>query len=160
MHDDPAFPDERPEPPRGDRWVVLQVIAFAAVIAVAILGPTPRPGIRWRRGAALVIAIAGVATVLRARRELGAAFSVFPRPVAGASLTRGGLYGRIRHPMYAGVMAQALAASLAGSPCALVPSTALAVILDRKAATEEHALATAHPGAPAGPRWRFLPGVR
>lgn len=160
MHEDLAPLDHVPAAPRGDRWVLLQFIAFAAVLVTAAIGPQPRRGRRIRRVLALAVATAGVATVLRARRDLGDAFSVFPRPVAGAPRVNGGLYGRIRHPMYAGVMAQALAASVAGSPCALVPSAALGLILDHKARIEEQSLDAAHPGTPVGPHWRFVPGVR
>jgi protein-S-isoprenylcysteine O-methyltransferase Ste14 len=146
--------------PAGGIWVALQVLAATAVLATAVLGPRPRRGAGVRLLAAAALAAAGVVTVLRARRSLGPAFSVFPRPVPGAPLTRSGPYAHIRHPMYAGVLAQGLAATLAGSPWALVPAGGLAVILDRKAAREERALAVAHPDAPPGPRWRFLPGVR
>ena len=65
--------------------------------------------------------------------------------------------------MYAGLIAQATAVGVAGSPWALVPAGALAVMLDRKAAGEEALLDAAHPGFAgyrARTRWRFLPGLR
>jgi protein-S-isoprenylcysteine O-methyltransferase Ste14 len=149
--------------PRGTGWVVLQVVVGMVVVAVAAAGPRPARFGRTRRAAAIVIATAGAALVLRARRELGGAFSVFPRPAPGADLATGGVYRCVRHPMYTGLLGQAAAAALAGSNWAFVPAGALAVILDRKAAYEERALGRAHPptpNAPAPPRWRFVPGIR
>lgn len=155
-------PDAPPAVPRGTGWVIAQVLIGAAVVAVAAAGPPPRHLRRTRRAAAIVLGAAGFALVLRARRDLGDAFSVFPRPSPDADLVTGGTYGRVRHPMYTGVLAQAVATAVAGSSWALLPAGALAVTLDRKAAVEERALAHAHPGgaSPGAPRWRFVPGLR
>jgi protein-S-isoprenylcysteine O-methyltransferase Ste14 len=155
-------PDAAPAVPRGTGWVIAQVVVGAAVVAVAAAGPPPRHLRRTRRAAAIVLGAAGSVLVLGARRDLGDAFSVFPRPPKDSDLVTGGMYGRVRHPMYTGVLAQAVATALAGSSWALLPAGALAVTLDRKAAVEERALANAHPGgaSPGAPRWRFVPGLR
>lgn len=156
-------PDALSGEPRGTGWVILQVIVGAIVVAVAAAGPQPTRLRRTRRATAIVLGAAGAALVIGARRDLGEAFSVFPRPSPDTDRVTGGLYGRIRHPMYTGVLAQAAATALAGSSWAFMPAGALAVVLDRKAGYEERALARVHPGttAPLGaPRWRFLPGIR
>jgi len=156
-------PPAPPPEPRGAGWVALQVLAGAAVIVVAAAGPRPARLRRVRRVCAMILGAAGAVVVLRARRDLGDAFSVFPRPTQDAQLATGGMYGRVRHPMYTGVLAQAAATALAGSPWAFLPAGALAVILDRKAAYEERALARAHPDAAhalRATRWRFVPGLR
>ncbi len=156
-------PDALPPEPRGTGWVVLQVVLGAAVVAVAAAGPRPEHLPRTRRAVAIVLGAAGAALTLRARRDLGDAFSVFPRPTGDADRVTVGMYGRVRHPMYTGVLAQAAATALAGSSWAFVPAGALAVVLDRKAAYEERALARMHPGTPPAhdaPGWRFVPGIR
>jgi protein-S-isoprenylcysteine O-methyltransferase Ste14 len=144
-------------------WVILQVVAGLAVVLVGAFGPRPRRARRLRRAIGLVVGAFGIVAIMTARRDLGDAFSVFPRPVPGAPVAEGGAYRVVRHPMYAGVLTQAAAVSVAGSPWALLPTGALAVILDRKAAREEERLELAHPGF-AGyrtrTRWRLLPGVR
>jgi len=111
----------------------------------------------------LVLGAFGIVAIMTARRDLGDAFSVFPSPQPGAPVAEAGAYRLVRHPMYTGVLAQAAAVSVAGSPWAAVPAGALAVILDRKAAYEETRLAEAHPAFAdyrTRTRWRFLPGVR
>jgi protein-S-isoprenylcysteine O-methyltransferase Ste14 len=148
---------------RGGVWVALQICAGVAVVVLGAVGPQPRRARRLRRAAAVVLAAAGIATVMTARRDLGTAFSVFPRPRPGTPVAEDGAYRVVRHPMYAGLIAQATAVGLGGSPWALVPAGALAVILDRKAAGEEALLDGARPGFAgyrARTRWRFLPGVR
>jgi protein-S-isoprenylcysteine O-methyltransferase Ste14 len=113
--------------------------------------------------AALLLWAAGIAVVTSARRDLGDAFSVFPRPRPEAPVAEAGAYRLVRHPMYAGLVAQATAVGVAGSPWALVPAGALAVVLDRKAASEEALLEAAHPdfgGYRGRTRWRFIPGLR
>ena len=148
---------------RGDIWVVLQVLAGLAVLVVGACGPRPRRARRLRRTAGLVLGIFGVVAIMTARRNLGDAFSVFPRPRQGTAVAEEGAYRVVRHPMYTGVLAQAAAICVAGSPWAAVPAGALAVVLDRKSAVEEARLVRTHPGFAAygrRTRWRFFPGVR
>jgi len=148
---------------RGGVWVALQICAAVAVVVLGVVGPQPRRARRLRRAAALILAAAGIATVMTARRDLGAAFSVFPRPRPETPVAEDGAYRVVRHPMYAGLVAQATAVGVGGSPWALVPAGALAVILDRKAAGEEALLDAARPGFAgyrARTRWRFVPGLR
>lgn len=152
-----------PEGSRGGIWVAMQVCAGFAVVAIGLVGPRPRRARRSRNVLAGLLAAAGAVAVVAARRDLGDAFTVFPRPRPGAPVADRGVYRLVRHPMYAGVMAQATAVGLAGSPWALLPAGALAVIFDRKAAGEEALLDAAHPGFSGyrdRTRWRFVPGIR
>lgn len=144
-------------------WVVVQIVAGLAVVLVGAFGPRPRRARGLRRAVGLVIGAVGIVAIMTARRDLGNAFSVLPRPVPGAPVIDGGAYRVVRHPMYTGVLTQAAAVSIAGSPWALLPTGALAIILDRKAAHEEERLELVHPGFAdyrTRTRWRFLPGVR
>jgi protein-S-isoprenylcysteine O-methyltransferase Ste14 len=158
-----AQTDDPPLAPLGVAWVLGQVLAGVAVLVVGAWAPRPRRARGLRRTAGLLVGVFGIVAVMTARRSLGSAFSVFPRPVPGAPVADDGVYRVVRHPMYTGVLAQATAVSIAGSPWALVPTAALAVILDRKAADEERRLTLAHPafaGYADRTRWRFLPGLR
>lgn len=148
---------------RGGRWVLLQIIVGLAVVLVGAFGPRPRRALGLRRAIALVLGAFGVVTVMAARRDLGDAFSVFPRPVPGTPVAEAGAYRLVRHPMYAGLVAQAAAVGIAGSPWALAPAGMLALVLDRKAAGEEALLGATHPefaGYRSRTRWRFVPGLR
>jgi len=156
-------PAHAPQGSRGGAWVALQIGAGLAVVVLGVAGPRPRRARGVRRIAALLLAAAGAGIVMSARRDLGDAFSVFPRPRPGAPVAEDGAYRLVRHPMYTGVVAQATAVGIAGSPWALVPAGVLAVILDRKAASEEGLLDAAHPDFAryrTRTRWRFVPGLR
>jgi protein-S-isoprenylcysteine O-methyltransferase Ste14 len=154
---------DTPQVPLGAAWVLGQVLAGVAVVVVGVCAPCPRRARGPRRATGLLVGAFGIVAIMTARRRLGTAFSVFPRPLPGAPVADDGAYRIVRHPMYTGVLAQATAVSIAGSPWALVPTGALAIILDRKAAYEERRLTVAHPAFADyadRTRWRFLPGVR
>jgi protein-S-isoprenylcysteine O-methyltransferase Ste14 len=73
-----------------------------------------------------------------------------------------GIYRRIRHPIYAGLILAAIGwATLSGSPPAFAAAVALAVFMDAKARREEAWLADryAEYAAYRTRTKRFLPGV-
>jgi protein-S-isoprenylcysteine O-methyltransferase Ste14 len=149
---------------RGGRWVALQMVAGGAVVLVARRAPQPPTAATARRVVAVGVGALGAVVALGSARRLGpAAFTVFPRPRPGAPLAAHGPYRVVRHPMYASVLAFAVAVATDGSPWAFVPAATLAIVLDRKAAREEAWLTEARPEYAtyrAAVRWRFLPGVR
>ena len=63
--------------------------------------------------AGCVLALAGVALVLRCRAELGAAWSLVPKADQGTGLVTTGPYRRVRHPIYLGLTLLALGEALA-----------------------------------------------
>ncbi len=148
---------------RGEAWVALQMVAGAAVVLVARRAPQPHTAPTARRVIAVGVGAVGAAVALGSARRLGPAFTVFPRPRPGAPLVGHGPYRVVRHPMYASVLAFAVATAADGSPWAFIPTAVLAIILDSKAAREEAWLTQANPEYRtyrAAVRWRFLPGVR
>jgi protein-S-isoprenylcysteine O-methyltransferase Ste14 len=141
------------------------VVLFILIGALGALNlPQARPE---PLGVALVVVGIGLGLlsgllVLRGLRGLGPTFSALPYPPEGGRLARDGAYGRIRHPIYAGVIGLALAwSSITLSLPALGLSLVLVVVLDLKARREEAWLADAYPGYEAYRRrtHRFVPGL-
>lgn len=135
---------------------------MAGVLVVAVLGP------RWPDGARVLLVVVGVAllvlgaaAVAAAGRALGKV-SPFPRPPRSGRLTESGPFRIVRHPLYSGALAFLLGASLVGSPLALVPTAALAVVIGLKASVEEGFLRATYPDYPEycrRTRYRLIPFV-
>jgi len=126
-------------------------------------------GANWSGAPRFAAALAGAVLILGSGalaflgiRDLGGALSPLPRPMDGAGLVAHGVYRRLRHPIYAGVMLAGLGWSLlTASWVALALSLALAVLLDLKARREEvwlHQHYSDYADYAAHTR-RFLPGV-
>jgi protein-S-isoprenylcysteine O-methyltransferase Ste14 len=150
---------------RGEGWVALQSALIVLVGLSALTGvywPDSATGVSVVVGLALILAgllllvLAGISLLL-ARSA-----TVFPRPRAGAAVAEGGVYRRVRHPVYGAVLLLAAGWSLAESPLGLIPVALLAVVFDLKARVEEAWLEERLPGyaryRERTPR-RFVPGV-
>jgi protein-S-isoprenylcysteine O-methyltransferase Ste14 len=110
-------------------------------------------------GGALIVA--GIAIGYLGIRDLDRSLSPLPRPRDTAVLIQDGIYRRIRHPIYAGVILLAIGwGLLMASFAALALALALAVLLDLKARREEVWLRERYPGyaAYAEQTKRFVPG--
>ena len=143
--------------------MVAQFVIGAAVVALGILGtgwPAPVRVILWVVG--LAVGVAGSALFVAGIGALGSSLTPFPRPSERATFRGGGVYGRVRHPIYGGVLLLALGWSLALSPFALVPTALLLVLLEAKARHEESMLLERYPEYGAylrRVRRRFVPGL-
>ncbi|TFC52205.1 S-isoprenylcysteine methyltransferase [Cryobacterium sp. TMT1-21] len=126
--------------PHGSLWPVTVVVAVASA-ALCLAGA--------------VLAVLGVV-------GLGPALTASPVPREHAPLVTTGVYGLMRSPIYAGLIAGALGLALIGaSVWHLVAWVALLLLLAGKARWEERMLVAEHPdyaayGAHIG---RFLPAV-
>lgn len=110
----------------------------------------------------LVIAAMGAWLAFRGLRDLGANLTALPAPLAAAQLVEIGVYRRVRHPIYAGVITVGIGwALVAVSLPALLVALLLAGWLDLKSRREEVWLLAHHPGYAAYQRRtrRFVPGV-
>jgi protein-S-isoprenylcysteine O-methyltransferase Ste14 len=148
---------------RGGGWVVLQSIAILAGAVCAAVGPRwPHGAAVWLRIAGFALEAAGVGMVGAGWIALGRSFTPFPRPQAGSTLHRTGIYRRVRHPVYGGVLIAGLGLSLHRSPLVLAPTAVLAVVFWLKSIREEVWLTERYPDYPAyrdaTPR-RFIPWV-
>jgi protein-S-isoprenylcysteine O-methyltransferase Ste14 len=151
--------------PRGEGWVAAQV---ALLILVAVLGAQHLPAASAETGGIAVIGVGvvlislGAWVVVQGVRSLGQSRTAMPYPRDDASLVTGGIYRRVRHPIYIGLIALAVGwACVTLSPLALLAAAGLAVVLDLKARREEVWLATRYPDYPAyqARTSRFIPGV-
>jgi protein-S-isoprenylcysteine O-methyltransferase Ste14 len=152
--------------PRGEGWLLLQL---ALILVIAILGALALPAAiaGWPAGwpfviqGTLLLGVGGWVVVQGARR-LGDSLTAVPRPRDDASLVQDGIYARVRHPMYAGIVGLGLGWALVTlSLPALVVALLLALVLDLKARREEEWLAERYTGYPEyrSRTHRFIPGV-
>jgi protein-S-isoprenylcysteine O-methyltransferase Ste14 len=147
------------QPPKGTAWVATQ---FAIMLALLGAGPWWRaqwPGsvASWIGGAlVLVSAWLGIAGV----RVLGMNRTPFPEPKPGSQLVTTGIYARVRHPLYASVIALGFGwALLWRSGPVLALAGAQAVFFYAKARCEERLLRERFPEYASYARRvpRFLP---
>jgi len=127
---------------RGGGWVAAQALLLAAVVVAGLAAPAwegVAPWLALPLGALLLAlgALLGVAGV----RGLGRSLTPYPRPRGDAELVSHGVYGRVRHPIYGGLVLAALGwALLTASVAALVLALATLPFFLLKAAREERYL--------------------
>lgn len=152
--------------PRGEGWVAGQLVLL---LGVSISGALALPHAaldgpaRW---IALVVGLAlacgGGWLALAGLRGLGRNLTAVPRPRQDAQLVREGPYRRVRHPIYAGIIAGSFGWGLmSASPLSLGLAAALALWFDLKSRREERWLAERYPGyvAYVASTNRFIRGV-
>lgn len=150
--------------PRGIGWFVLQLLLMALIAAAGLLA-----GGNWSGAARIAAGVAGAVLLLGGGalaflgiRDLGPSLSPLPWPNERAQLVIDGVYHRLRHPIYAGVILGALGWSLlTASFVALVLTVALAIVLDLKSRREEAWLLERFTdyAAYASQAHRFVPGL-
>jgi protein-S-isoprenylcysteine O-methyltransferase Ste14 len=128
--------------PRGEGWVVGQLALIGAVILLGRPGLgslPPATPIGWAGfviGAAAIVV--GAWLVIRAVADLGGSLTAMPRPRADSRLVQSGIYARIRHPIYAGLMLASMGwSALTLSVAAFGAALLLVAFLDAKARREE-----------------------
>lgn len=131
--------------PRGEGWFIGQ-LAFIVAIAVASPDAWPTTLVSVSRPLGGLLLVAGFLVAGRGLFDLGGNVTPFPRPKPGAVLVDRGVYGLMRHPIYAGLMLLGFGWSLwRASTCGLLLAVAFALFLDLKARREEDFLAEAFP---------------
>ncbi len=148
---------------KGGRWVAAQVVLLAAIAALGPSGAV-RPA-HWISTLAGGFVIAsGLAVLAAGLRALGRRnLTPLPEPRAEAVLVTHGIYARVRHPIYSGVMLAALGWALAWQS---LPAGILAVLLPAffaaKARNEEARLRQRFPDYARYEREvpRFVPRLR
>jgi protein-S-isoprenylcysteine O-methyltransferase Ste14 len=87
---------------RSTGWllVAVQFVLFAAVLFLPRRAQTSE----WLLILGGVLTVAGVVVVGLAFVRLGGALTPTPVPLPGAGLRTDGIYGRVRHPIYSGIL--------------------------------------------------------
>lgn len=126
--------------PRGEGWVAIQFILLGAII---VAGPIGEP---WATGwirvagvvAGLILMSLGLVLSARGLLDLRHALTPLPHPRDGAELVESGIYARVRHPIYGGLMVGSLgwAIAWASLPATLLVA-GLALFFTLKSAREE-----------------------
>ena len=151
---------------RGQGWVAGQMLlifleGLVSYPSFDALPPASAGG--WLSlGVGAALFVLGGWLAYRGIGALGANLSALPVPVADGELVGSGIYRRVRHPIYAGVIGLALGwAFFVVSPLALAVAVALAGWLDLKSRREEAWLQERYPAYAAYRRGtaRFVPGV-
>ena len=137
--------------PRGEGWVVIQGVLFAAIAlaGAALTGTWPGPwtGIATSAGWVFVALGATLAGAGLAGLRGGDALTAVPHPRDEASLVETGAFRLVRHPIYGGLILGAAGwALLRASPAALLGAAILLVFFDLKRRREEAWLATRYHG--------------
>ena len=141
--------------------VLLGVVAILGALALPAAGglvPTRWPVLA---GGLLLMGLGGI-FVGRGVSALRTSLSAFPRPMPTATLVTTGIYARIRHPIYSGLVSLSTGWALTTlSLSAFVAALALGVVLDLKSRREEEWLAERFPeySAYRTRSARFLPGL-
>ena len=146
---------------RGGLWVLGQGVLLAVVIAG---GPVWRG--QWQSVAFTLsgawLLLVGVVCGVAGTISLGRNLTPFPKPAAGVSLVRTGIYAIIRHPLYTAVFCGSVGWALVWrSGPALAVALVLAPLFDAKARREEHWLRQQFPEYAQYARRvrRFIPWV-
>lgn len=143
-------------------WVLV-VAQFALLAALAFvpqssLWPVGTPALI----AAIVLVVGGGVIALLGARGLGPALTATPVPKERSALVTTGLYSRVRHPIYTGLLIVGLGLVVLGSSVVhIVLWLVLLVLLAVKARWEERMLAATYPDydAYAATTGRFIPGI-
>jgi protein-S-isoprenylcysteine O-methyltransferase Ste14 len=137
--------------PNGEGWVAGQL---ALILAVAVLGALALPHAFEGGGfvralqiiAGAVLMVTGALVVWIGIGDLGPSLAPTPRPRPDGQLIIQGIYARVRHPIYAGIIELAIGwAGVTGSGWAFAVSLVLAIWLDLKSRREEAWLVERYP---------------
>jgi len=149
--------------PRGEGWVLIQVVLLAGVGLSGFAGPVVDDAPRFvlAVGGLVLIGVGGF-LALRGMRDLRSALTPFPQPLDDAELVETGIYKRVRHPIYGGLVTAALGYGLLlASPLAAVGALGLLAFFRLKSSREEAWLRARYPRyeAYAARTRRMLPGL-
>ncbi len=129
---------------RGEVWVALQLALFVLILLAPEVESFPLPLEARIVGVALLCLGGAVGTL--GVMALGSNLTPFPKPKEGGFLVSSGIYGIVRHPIYAGLILGTLGWSLiTDTLLGIVLSLALLVFFDIKSRREELWLREAYP---------------
>jgi protein-S-isoprenylcysteine O-methyltransferase Ste14 len=149
--------------PRGEGWVLLQLVLLGSIGIAGVAGPAwDGPGRIMGLVAGTVLAASGLALSVRGVVDLRTNLTALPHPRDDATLVEHGVYRRVRHPIYGGII---LGAFGWGLLTASLPALSLAlltvVFFTLKSVREESWLLDRFDGYAAYRErtHRFIPGL-
>lgn len=126
-------------------WVAVAA-QFVALLGIVLSPGDPGALPEWVGWMGLALMALGAVTMIVAFLNLGSALTPTPVPVVGAGLRTSGLYSRIRHPIYTGLLTLSLGVVLRSpGPWPVFWLVVLAVVLTAKSVWEERMLGAAYP---------------
>jgi len=129
---------------RGEGWFVLQLGLFAVILLAPRVSFFPFP--TWLRALGVPILVAGAALGTAGILALGRSLSPFPKPLEGGQMVSTGVYGFVRHPIYAGLILGTIGwGLLAQTWLGVVLAAILFVFFDLKSRREEAWLVEKYP---------------
>jgi protein-S-isoprenylcysteine O-methyltransferase Ste14 len=148
---------------RDRLYVTGQMLLLAVLVALPHVVDGPGWQSTVTRTVGSLLLWGGLAVVLAGALHLGDALTAVPTPRDGSTLSTGGLYALVRHPIYTGVLAIGWGLGLrSGLWLGLLVASALTALLNAKARFEESLLHDHHPdyAAYAQRTPRFVPRPR
>jgi protein-S-isoprenylcysteine O-methyltransferase Ste14 len=148
---------------RDRLFVTGQMLLLAALVVLPWFVDSPGWTSAVTRVVGYLLVALGLLGVAAGALHLGDALTATPTPRHGSTLSTGGLYAFVRHPIYTAVLALGWGLGLrSGLWLGLLLSAALTLLLNAKARYEESLLVGHHPGyaAYAARTPRFVPRLR
>lgn len=96
-------------------WVIVQLVLLAALLLMPVFGLLPFLVPLRPLGMLLCIAGLGLSGVATWQLQVGRSLTPMPSPRAGAALLTSGLFRRVRHPVYSGLLVWAFGMSIAAA---------------------------------------------
>lgn len=145
---------------RGNLLVVIQFVLLAVILFFpgGDLWEVPQ----WLGWTAMALTFGGLFVAVFGIFGLGPSLTANPVPKKQSELKTGGLYARVRHPIYSGLMVMSVGLTISSqSLVSLIACILLFVLFMIKARFEEKLLLAAYPAysAYAARVGRFIPGV-
>lgn len=141
-------------------WLFVAAQAVLLILLVALPGNDHWPTPGWVQGGGYALIAIGLAIAGLASLGLGSALTPTPVPNEAGELATTGLYRRVRHPIYTGVLTAVIGLTIrSGNWVTIVVAVVAIVFFNVKARWEERRLAARYPGydAYAQSTPRFLP---
>ena len=140
--------------PEQSRWTRFAGVRVGIILVILLLirlrafsGPGAATGNPWLLGIGLAFFVLGLALAVWARAYLGRNWGMPMSQRADPELVTTGPYGRIRHPIYSGIILGMVGTAIAVSPYWLIAVAILGAYFLFSAVIEERTMAKLFPAA-------------
>ncbi len=131
---------------RGEGWVVLQFVLLLAIALAPLAQLWPLPFPPWLRVLGVLMMAGGGVFGMAGVLGLGRNLTALPKPVENGTLVTSGVYSRVRHPIYAGLILAALGWAIwSANGLGLGLALVLLLFFDIKSRREERWLLEVYP---------------